>query len=154
MAAENQRLAGLDQDAIEEELRAEIGQHALDDIVFAGGNAAREQQQIRIGKTALDQASRGFVVVARDRQKLGDPTRAPHLRGQRPRVRIANLKFARLFARFDNLIAGRKNRHARPRDRRKRTRARPSRAPRSPRIRAAAPAEHRIAAAALRPRVD
>ncbi len=69
--SEYQRLAGLDQHAIEEEPRAQVGQHAFDDVVFAGGNAAGKQQQVRLGKPLLDQASRGFVIVARDRQDLG-----------------------------------------------------------------------------------
>ena len=44
--SEHQRLPGLNQHAVEEEFRAQIGQHTLDDIVLARRYAAREQQQI------------------------------------------------------------------------------------------------------------
>src|ERR1022692_3491828 len=55
--AEYQRLAGLNQDAVEEELRAQILQHGLDDVVLTRRDAAGEQQQIG-GQAAPQQFQR------------------------------------------------------------------------------------------------
>ena len=52
-AAEDQRLAGLDEHAVEKELGAQAGEHWLDDVVFARGDAAGEQQQVG-GEAPLD----------------------------------------------------------------------------------------------------
>ena len=71
-AAENQRLSGLDQDAVEIEFGAEFRQHLLDDVVFAGGNAAGEQQQIGL-QAAVDHFARVFHGVARHGQQSGTP---------------------------------------------------------------------------------
>ena len=51
------------------------GQHALDDIVLAHGNAARKQQQIGV-EPLLNHRSRGFVSIARDTQNPRHSARA------------------------------------------------------------------------------
>ncbi len=53
-ASEHQRLAGLNQHAVEIELRAELPEDRLDHVVFAGGDAAGEQKQIGL-EAALDE---------------------------------------------------------------------------------------------------
>ena len=45
---EYQRLAGLNQHAVEKEFRAEARQHALDDVVLARRDAAGKQQQVGV----------------------------------------------------------------------------------------------------------
>ena len=50
--AEDQRLARLDQHAVEIEFRAEVRQHLLHDVVFARRDAAREQQQVGLQAAA------------------------------------------------------------------------------------------------------
>jgi len=52
----------LDEDAVEEELGAEGGEGALDEIVLAGGDASGEEQQVG-GEGAFDGgAGLGFAV--------------------------------------------------------------------------------------------
>src|SRR5436305_7066127 len=56
-ASEDQRLARLDLYAVEKEFRAESGEHGFHQVIFAGRDAAREQQQIRL-EPPFDRASR------------------------------------------------------------------------------------------------
>src|SRR5207249_2576200 len=69
-AAEDQRLARLNEHPIEEEFGAQAGQHGLDQVVLAGRNSAGEKQQIRL-QPAFDCAARGFILVFRDRKTTG-----------------------------------------------------------------------------------
>ena len=41
--SENERLPGLDENAVEIELRAKVGEYAFDDVVLAGRDATGEQ---------------------------------------------------------------------------------------------------------------
>src|SRR5439155_1942375 len=79
--AEDKRLARLDEHAIEEKSRAKIGQYPLDEVVLAGRNAARNEQQFAV-QAALNQAARRFVMITSDRKNLRQPSRAPNLDGQ------------------------------------------------------------------------
>ena len=72
--AEDQRLAGLNQDAIEKEFGPQSGEDALDDIVLARRDTAGKQQQIRL-QTALDQLAGMFVT--RRAPPAGSPERHP-----------------------------------------------------------------------------
>ena len=68
--AEDQRLPGLNQYAIEIEFRAAVGEGRFHEVVLSRRYAAGEQQQVGLESLA-DQARGGVFVVARDGQDDG-----------------------------------------------------------------------------------
>src|SRR5262249_14527990 len=111
-AAEDQGLAGLNENPIEEKFGAQVSQHGLDQVVLAGRDSAGEKQQIHF-QSALDSAARGFILVFRDGKNPGFAAGPRHLRQQRIYIGIPNLKIRGLLVRLDNFVAGRQYRNTR-----------------------------------------
>ena len=110
--AEHQRLSRLNQYAVKIELRSEPGQHTLDDIVLAGRDAARDQQQIG-AETALDELAGVLQLVTSHGQNFRRPACPADLCGQRMHIRVTDLKIPRGFTHWHDFIAGGQNRNAR-----------------------------------------
>jgi len=103
-ASEYQRLTWLDAHAVEIEFRAHIAEDTLDEVILAGGNSARDQQEVG-REPALDEAERVVVLILGNREKDRDPACPRDLRGQRVQVRVANLELARRFSNGYDLVA-------------------------------------------------
>ena len=69
-AAEDQRLAGLDAHAVEEEFSAQRGEHGFDDVVLAGGDAAGEQQKVG-GESLFDEGAGMIGLITRYGEDAG-----------------------------------------------------------------------------------
>ena len=99
------------QDTVEKKGSAEFRENRFHNVVLAGGDAAREQQQVRFEATA-DLLARVVCGVARVVEDYRNRSGANHLRGKRNRIGIADLVVQRSVAYRYKLVSSGDNRYA------------------------------------------
>ncbi len=110
--SEDQRLAGLDADAGEVEARAGAGEGGLDEIEFACGDAAGDEQKIGSRRPGEGGIERVGVVAAMGRTQGSPPAAAT----MRPAWRCSSCESGRVWRGVDGneFVAGGENGDARP----------------------------------------
>ena len=104
--AEDGGLAGLDADAGEVEGGAALGEGLLDEIVFAGGDAAGEQQQVAGLLRSVEKRPEVVEVVAGDAEADGFAAGECDQRGEAVAVGVADLVGLRGGVDLDQFVAG------------------------------------------------
>ena len=110
-ASKDQGRAGPDLHTCEEEFGAAAGEGGLDVIIFAGGDAAREQDQVGL-EGSLDEGDGCVQVVGSDGEEFGYAACGMDLGGEGPGVRVADLEGARCSFHRDDFVSGGENGNA------------------------------------------
>ena len=97
---------------MEIELGAEFLEDLLHKIVFAGGDAAAQEQEVRLQAFFNHPPQRRFIVRS-DAEPAGRSAGLRHLRLQGHSIAVTDLEPFRLAVNRHDFVAGRKNRHAR-----------------------------------------
>src|SRR5262249_5937036 len=109
---ENYRFAGADGDGVEYQLGTEFSEDRLDQIVFAGGDSAGEDERGRF-QAAGDSCAEVFASVAGVAQQNGQGVECGHLGRERNRIAVADLERAGRGRKVYDLVTCRKDRDSR-----------------------------------------